>query len=108
MINNKCGSVTLHWVKAHVGHVLNEGADRAAKFGTFLQWHYEVSLTGCSLWQELRVITHKIWTSRWARQESCRQTRLIFQPPGARWAHLFKLNMEELGCLLYTSDAADE
>ena len=45
--------VTLHWVKAHVGHETNEEADRAAKFGTISQWHYSVPLSGSWIKGEL-------------------------------------------------------
>ena len=51
MLEQLCAtrSVTFHWVKAHVGHDLNEEADRLAKLGTTSHWTYSVPLAWCQV-----------------------------------------------------------
>ena len=76
--------VTLHWVRAHVGHKLNEEADRAAKFGTFSRWVYKVPISPCKIKQKLKQQFRDKWIRRWSAEKSCRQTRLFLPQPDPR------------------------
>ena len=112
------GPVILHWVKAHVGHELNEEADRAAKFGTFSRWVYQVPIADSIVKSKLREESRLEWAKRWHQEPTCRQTRLILPDPNPRMAKfLFKLSRHYMSmmvhfisghnhlryCLLYTS-----
>ena len=85
-------SVTFHWVRAHVGHELNEKADRAAKFGTMSRWTYEVPIPWCQIKAKLRAETYTNWTTRWQGEITCRQTRLILPKPSSEMSK-FLLNL---------------
>ena len=69
--------VTLHWVRAHVGHELNEEVDRLAKFGTTSNWQYRVPVSWSYIKTELKNVSLRSWYKRWKRESTCRQTRLI-------------------------------
>ena len=43
-LQRKGKEVTLHWVKAHAGHTLNEKVDEAAKLGTVEEQIYAVPI----------------------------------------------------------------
>ena len=89
-------SVTLHWVKAHVGHTLNERADELAKLGTEASNITILPRTWASVKAEIANNTHNQWTKRWHNEGSCRQTRLMIPDITPNLTkYLLKLNREE-------------
>ena len=69
--------ITLHWVKAHDGHELNEEVDWLAKFGTVSSWRFEVPTAWSFIKSSLKNISLRKWYHRWNKEKTCRQTRLI-------------------------------
>ena len=67
--------VYFHWVRAHVGHELNEKADRAAKFGTSSGWTYTVPRHGATL-------KPLFFKKQWTRGQSGGQLTLHVAKPG--------------------------
>ena len=62
----KTDSVTLHWVKAHVNHPLNEQADELAKQGTESDNLTNPPRTWASIKTELSIKLLSDWNKRWS------------------------------------------
>ena len=93
--------MVLHWVQAHVGHELNEWADRAAKFGTMSRWDYHVPLAWTYIKGELRSQSMKTWARRWREERTCRQTRLFLPTPSSQSQnYLLNLPRKELSLMI--------
>jgi ribonuclease HI len=79
--------VTIHWTKAHVGHLGNEKADELAKLGTKkISYAVEPILPVPKTWNRKKIkeyITNE-WTSRWASIPEARQTKIFFPKPNAK------------------------
>jgi hypothetical protein len=61
-------NVTIHWIKAHVGHAGNEKADQLEKLGTQkLSYHVEQIIPVPLSWIKGKVCAYlyKEWTERW-------------------------------------------
>ena len=83
--------VIFHWVQAHVGHELNEEADRLAKQGTTSQWTYKVPLAWCQVKQTLKQESKTIWGRRWENEKTSRQTRLALPTLYPPWPNTYSL-----------------
>lgn len=68
-------SITLHWVKSHVGHKYNEKADKLAKAGAGSNRYIPVPLTPKGLKSKLKQKVYHKWKDRWTQEKSCRQTK---------------------------------
>ena len=81
-----CASLTIRWVKAHVGHDGNEMADDAAVEGRDSSaapvWDTPL-LAKAVMHSEIDKLTTRLWESVWDEVIGCRQTR-HFYPKGPR------------------------
>ena len=94
-------SVSFRWVKAHAGHALNELADDLAKAGTQSDHLVSVPLPWKRVRRHLRELTLCAWRERWAREVTCRQTKLLFPEPRYSFSKpLFKLNRMEFSLVV--------
>ena len=95
-------TVTLRWVRAHVGHVLNEVADQLAKKGTednLDVTHLHVPKAVVKTGVNNHLI--KLWDNRWKALETCRQTKLFFPIVNIpRSKKLLRLSRQDLGLLI--------
>ncbi len=69
---SKVNFATLHWVRAHVGHELNEKADALAKSRTRSITESIPPFPSKQLEKELFLSK---WTDRWSRTSPCQQTK---------------------------------
>jgi ribonuclease HI len=79
--------VTIHWTKAHVGHICNEKADELAKQGTKkINYAVEPILPVPKTWTRKKIKEYitKEWTSRWTSIPEARQTKIFFPKPNAK------------------------
>jgi ribonuclease HI len=79
--------VSIHWIKAHVGHEGNEKADQLAKLGTQkLSYHVEPILPVPLSWTKgkIRAYLYKEWTDRWQSINEARQTKIFFPKPNPK------------------------
>lgn len=89
---SKENNVTLQWIKAHVGHLGNEEADRLAKNGTKLKQH--TCLPICPIPQVFyKELINTYITKKWKRMwtmptTGCRQTKLFFPGPSTKISQL--------------------
>ena len=97
---NKLGKridVILCWIKAHVNHPGNEKADELAKAGTEKEQTTDIPLSQQACKTLIDSHIYKIWTDRWNRLTSCRQTRIFFKKPDrTKTKDLLKLNRSQL------------
>ena len=94
-------SVTLHWVKAHVGHTLNEEADYVAKLGTVDEQYEQVPIPWCLIKTRIREKTITAWGNRWGKSLTCRQTKLFVPSPQTRVsAFVQNASREDVGLLV--------
>ena len=81
-----CSSITLKWVKAHVGHFGNAEADQAARDGrdddVAPDWETPL-LSKAVMHAEIDKLTTRLWEMNWNEVIGCRQTR-HFYPTGPR------------------------
>ena len=96
-------SVTLRWIKAHVGHAGNEMADSLAKQGA-MQPFPEIGpgpfgWTPHSLLKKvMRSYLMDTWEKDWTDREPCRQTKIWFPKPHPRKGRvMIKLKRLTLG-----------
>jgi ribonuclease HI len=81
--------VTIHWTKAHVGHIGNERADQLAKEGTHKRsYQVEPILPVPRSWikKKINQYIHQEWTNRWLGMREARQTKMFFPQPKAKIA----------------------
>jgi ribonuclease HI len=79
--------VTIHWIKAHVGHAGNEKADQLAKLGTQKSsYHVEPIIPVPLSWTKgkIRAYLYKEWTERWRGITEARQTKIFFPTPNPK------------------------
>ena len=74
-------SISLNWVRAHVGHDLNEQADQLAKEGTTSRNVFVVPKSHRRSKFDIHTKHIEMWADRWTRQSTCRQTRLMIPHP---------------------------
>jgi ribonuclease HI len=96
-------TVTLQWVKAHVGIPGNEMADKAAKAGS--QSNRFTQMEICNSRTELKTFIRDAqnleWAQLWASREGidCRQTRLFFRTPNPKvWKDIKAISKLMLAC----------
>jgi ribonuclease HI len=80
-------NVTIHWIKAHVGHIGNEKADQLAKLGTQkISYHVEPIIPVPLSWTKgkIRTYLYEEWTTRWNSICEARQTKVFFQRPNPK------------------------
>jgi ribonuclease HI len=80
-------NVSIHWIKAHVGHIGNEKADQLAKLGTQkLSFHVEPIIPVSLAWtkSKIRSYLYKEWTERWQSMNEARQTKIFFPHPNPK------------------------
>jgi ribonuclease HI len=81
---HKKAKVTIHWTKAHVGHIGNERADQLAKAGTQkISYQVEPILPVPRSWIKKKIsqYIHQEWTTRWQSINEARQTKIFFPQP---------------------------
>ena len=82
----RCPSLTIRWVKAHVGHDGNELADQKARDGrddsVAPDWETPL-LARAVMHKEIDNMATRLWESTWNEVIGCRQTRHFF-PTGPR------------------------
>jgi ribonuclease HI len=79
--------VTIHWIKAHVGHEGNEKADILAKEGTRkITFQVEPIIPVPKTWIKNKISTylHREWTNRWLGISEARQTKIFMPKPNSR------------------------
>ena len=81
-----CKSLTISWVKAHIGHDGNERADKAARLGrdddVAPDWETPL-LAKAVMHNEINKMATRLWEQDWDEVIECRQTRHWF-PNGPR------------------------
>ncbi len=78
----KHSEVILHWVKAHVGHELNEEANAFAKEGACVEVMEPPPIPKATVRNLIESFFHNRW-SRWLQQlNSCCQTKIWTSTPG--------------------------
>jgi ribonuclease HI len=85
-LQSKVG-VTIHWIKAHVGHEGNEKADTLAKEGTRkITFQVEPIIPVPKTWikNKINEYLHKEWTNRWLGISEARQTKIFMPKPNSR------------------------
>ncbi len=86
----KNNSVTLHWIKAHVGHPGNEAADKAAKNGAQDRSLISGDLPNAPMTMVknlLKDASLQKWDEYWQAQTECRQTKQWFPSTDKHKSH---------------------
>jgi ribonuclease HI len=94
--------ITIHYIKAHVGHDGNEQADKEAKAGTERE---EVDLNlpipKSYLKEKIRKYVRELWSNRWQKSSDCRQTKIWFDKPNPRKSkEVMKLRRSEISVMV--------
>ena len=91
----------VRWIKGHAGHYGNELADKLAKEASSQQIEGPepfLALPNCVVKSLARQSTLAKWTARWEHSTSCRQTKIFFPNPDAKFSkELMRLNRADLG-----------
>jgi hypothetical protein len=97
-------TVTLRWVKAHVGTRGNEIADKLAKEGSAQPWMGPEPCLPVGRHEMAKIIkekTNNIWQTRWNNNPQCQQSKMMLGKISWRESKLLiKLNREECGEML--------
>ena len=95
--------ISIHWVKAHVGHKGNEEADDLAKQGCLLS-HELPSVPGIaitSLKHQIRHCFFEMWSRRWEIHPACRQTKLWMPKPNKNTSfQMLQANRKEISLMV--------
>ena len=95
-------NVTLHWIKAHVGHYGNEEADEMAKAGAELLSPPGETLASPAVYKrrtKLRI--EAIWNERWNELTDARQAHIFYQDVNMKRAQeIYKLNRHEISLII--------
>ena len=67
--------LSIHWIKAHVGHPGNERADTLAKLGTKLPPQGDMGLSPKIIEAEYAQATHDMRQKSWENSDTCRQSQ---------------------------------
>lgn len=93
--------VTLRWVKAHVGHPLNELADELAKEGAAGGGDHNLLPLSMAVFKDVvQKTTQRRWANRWEQDKAYRQTKIWFPVPQNRVKHFMMLSRAELGVMV--------
>jgi len=94
--------VTLRWVKAHVGHQLNEVADELAKAGgDRLDNLIQAKLPKRVFQNLINSKLDKLWKARWKSSPGMWQSKIWISGPDRKTAlGLLKLNRKDLSCCI--------
>ena len=96
-------TITLSWVKAHVGYEGNEEADRLAKIGAESQNLEETLLPTplCHIKTKTAQSFETEWVNRWRNYKHARKTKLFFDAPAPRKTNaLIKLTRGKLSMMV--------
>jgi len=101
-LNNaaKQNRLTVHWIKAHVGHPGNEKADELAKEGAETPWMTppdSIPMSKAVMRGHVKDKIQEQWNNRWQALQSCRQTKqwLPELDPGLS-KQIMRMNRKEL------------
>ena len=93
--------LTIVWIKAHVGHEGNEGADILAKGSTELKYTIETPQPNITVKNYIKEKIFDEWTNRWSNEPTCRQTKLFFPKPSSEKSKkIMKLARSQLSRLV--------
>jgi ribonuclease HI len=97
-LGNICDEIKLVWIKAHVGHIGNELADKLAKEGSSKENKIQIDTPFIAFKNKLKEIYQEKWDKEWLEYGAARQTKQFFpQGCGSRSKELCKLSRIKLG-----------
>ena len=71
----------LSWIKAHVGHPLNEAADKLAKTRAKSANVHYIAVPWEILREEMRDMSTTSWRSEWTKSMACGHTKVFLPAP---------------------------
>jgi ribonuclease HI len=97
----KKNTVTINWVRAHVGHDLNELADHLAKQGRHSLSKLDTPVSKAALKNAVNNWLNTRWRKWWNDTTSCRRVKQWFDGPDKqRSEHLMSLGRTELSNII--------